>query len=91
MMKSTGVYGYKEGTENQKVKDVKIDLKNKNKELVKEKVEKSTPEPVITEDNNELKNQKGVLIATGENNSVSGNSQKQKETQPQVNLPGNNR
>ncbi|AZC05499.1 hypothetical protein DKE44_000700 [Acinetobacter nosocomialis] len=87
MMKSTGVYGYKEGTENQKVKDVKIDLKNKNKELVKEKVEKSTPEPVITEDNNELKNQKGVLIATGENNSVSGNSQKQKETQPQVNLP----
>jgi hypothetical protein len=38
MMKSTGVYGYKEGAENQKVKDVKIDLKNKNKELLKEKM-----------------------------------------------------
>lgn len=86
-MKSTGIYGYKEGIEYQKVKDVKIDLKNKNKDLVKEKVEKSTPEPVIIEDNNELKNQKGILIATGENISVSGNSQKQKETQPQVNLP----
>ena len=55
MMKSTGIYGYKEGIEYQKVKDVKIDLKNKNKDLVKEKVEKSTPEPVIIEDNNELK------------------------------------
>ncbi|WP_151813078.1 LysM peptidoglycan-binding domain-containing protein [Acinetobacter junii] len=85
MMKSTGVYGYKEGAENQKVKDVKIDLKNKNKELLKEKNEKSTPMPLISKDNNELKNQKGVLIATGENISVSGNSQKQKL--PQVNLP----
>lgn len=41
--------------------------------------------PLISKDNNELKNQKGVLIATGENISVSGNSQKQKL--PQVNLP----
>lgn len=57
-----------------KVKDVKIDLKNKNKELLKEKNEKSTPMPLISKDNNELKNQKGVLIATGENISVSGNS-----------------
>jgi hypothetical protein len=30
--------------------------------------------PLISKDNNELKNQKGVLIATGENISVSGNS-----------------
>lgn len=87
MMKSYGVYGYKEGTENQKVKDVKIDLKNKNKEIANKKDVKSSSGPVVIEDNKELNNQKGVLIARGENTSASENLQKQKETPPPAPLP----